>query len=304
MLTSVVALRLGLLLSLLLSPSSSPSPRLQNQNQRYSKSDPCVGISVQAWQDVPSNRITVDPNFDAGVPADYASLWTGQDGLYMYPNGFRKGQVYENNDPPFCFYVPSVRNKQVQIMIQTVDSQARLCLKDTVGTQGQGGTAMGGAIDRCFTGSTTACFGGYSYNDYLSFVVYTDSTAATTATPFWYRVRTSAVSWSLSDSDASNSAISTLEMWCMRQYTRDTTHTRLPSETFWTRVLTRSLCFSFLPAAEQDQQPLLMRFPKELRSVVPPASKQTVQGAATSQSVSIVSVLALAVATVAAIFRQ
>lgn len=246
------------------------TPQSYNQNQRYSKSDPCVGISVQAWQDVPSNRITVDPNFDAGVPADYASLWTGQDGLYMYPNGFRKGQVYENNDPPFCFYVPSVRNKQVQIMIQTVDSQARLCLKDTVGTQGQGGTAMGGAIDRCFTGSTTACFGGYSYNDYLSFVVYTDSTAATTATPFWYRVRTSAVSWSLSDSDASNSAISTLEMWCM----------------------------------QQDQQPLLMRFPKELRSVVPPASKQTVQGAATSQSVSIVSVLALAVATVAAIFRQ
>jgi hypothetical protein len=56
--------------------------------------DPCTDINVQTWQDVPANRVTVDPHFDEGVAADYASIWNGRDNQFLFPNGFRKGQVF------------------------------------------------------------------------------------------------------------------------------------------------------------------------------------------------------------------
>jgi hypothetical protein len=209
----------------------------------------------------------LDPNFDDGVPADYGSVWTGLDSLNKYPNGFRKGQVYEDNNPPFCFNVYNVLNKQVQVMIQTANDQARLCIKDATNT----GVRMGGTIDRCFTEKHVACFGGLTYSSTLTLVVYTDSAAATTSTPFWYRVRTSGVTWDLSDAgDRANSAVKNLEMWCMMQ----------------------------------DQEPAQMRFPKELRSSILPDVVVTTVSGATVQAGSIVTVIALAFAAVVAIFRQ
>jgi len=228
--------------------------------------DPCNGINVQGWQDVPLARVTVDPNFDASVPADYASVWTGNDNNYFFPNGFRKGQVYENNDPPFCFDVWNVQDREVQVMLQTVDDHARLCIKDTSSSN----VRMTGSTMHCFTQQYTACFGGLTYSNTLALIVYTDSTAATTATPFWYRVRVSAGTWNLGAA-STNSAIDTLEMWCMMQ----------------------------------DQLTTVMRFPKDLRSDVPPNTLPTATvNAATTQGASILVAVSVVVAAVVAIFKQ
>ena len=49
-------------------------------------------------------------------------------------------------------------------------------------------------------------------------MVYIDSAGVTTATPFWYRVGTSSVTWTLADeADCANSAEFNFEMWCSMQ---------------------------------------------------------------------------------------
>lgn len=196
--------------------------------------DPCTDINVQTWQDVPASRYTLDPHFDEGVAADYGSIWNGRDQQFFFPNGFRKGQVFEDNNPPFCFRVSGTKNRQVQVMIQTVDEQARLCIKDV-----HTGTRAAGSIDKCFTDRTTACFGGMTNTDGLQLMVYADSAGATSSTPFWYRVRVSEGTWDLSGREGAraDSARESLEMWCDMQ----------------------------------DQDTMLMQFPRDLRSLVPPA---------------------------------
>ena len=173
---------------------------------------------MQTWVDPPATRVTTDPHFDESVPADYASLWTGLDQQFYFPNGFRKGQVYEDNNPPFCFAVSGTLNKQVQVMLQTVDDQARLCIRDT--------NAGAGGIDRCFSDKTVACFGGMTYASSITLMVYIDSRGATTATAFWYRVRVSEVAWDLTGAARGNSAIQNLEMWCMQQVSSEKQHNR------------------------------------------------------------------------------
>jgi len=257
-----------LALAAILAVSAQPnSPTTYNQqNSHQDSTDPCHDINVQGWQDVPLSRVTIDPNFDSSVPADYASVWTGNDNNYFFPNGFRKGEVYENNDPPFCFNVWNVQDREVQVMIQTVDDHARLCIKDTSSSN----VRMTGSTMHCFTQQYTACFGGLTYSNTLALIVYTDSTAATTATPFWYRVRVSAGTWNLGAA-STNSAIDTLEMWCMMQ----------------------------------DQLTTVMRFPKDLRSDVPPNTLPTATvNAATTQGASILVAVSVIVAAVVAIFKQ
>jgi hypothetical protein len=223
--------------------------------------NPCSRILVQNWQAPPDNRVTIDADFDNTIPADYASLWNGRDGEVMFPNGFRKGQVFEDNNPPFCFNVANIANKRVQVKLQTVDDQARLCVRDV----------NPGGVDTCFRGSHTACFGGLDplTANNLQLMVYIDSAGATTATPFWYRVRTSSVTWTLADeADRANSAESNLEMWC----------------------------------SMQAQQTDLMKFPKDLRSVVPPtlaAVKGPVSAAPTAAAASGLVAALLAAAGVA-----
>jgi hypothetical protein len=218
----------------------------QSAGHQQASTDPCFGVNIQAWADVPASRVTIDPNFDASVPADFASVFTGNDMTTLFPNGFRKGQVYENNDPPFCFSVPNVQNKMVQVMIQTTDDQASLCLKDTTASN----IRMAGAIDRCFTDKTNACFSALTYTPTLTLLVYTDSTAATTSTPFWYRVRVSSSTWNLNAAQAANSAIATLEMWC---YQQDQLSTAVVAGVAGTGAIA---------------------YPKDLRTVVPPAGRR------------------------------
>jgi len=210
------------------------TPATYNADGSHTTSiDPCTDITVQNWADVPANRWTVDPHFDEGLPADYASLWNGRDSEFLFPNGFRKGQVFEDNNPPFCFNVPNTKNRQVQVMLQTVDPQSALCIKDiTVNTRATGG------LDSCFSGRRTACFGAQSDTSKLQLMVYVPSSGgATTATAFWYRVRVSGDPSSITEAARQDSARSSLEAWC----------------------------------AMQDQNVDMMKYPADLRSAVLPA---------------------------------
>jgi hypothetical protein len=258
---------------------------------------------VQNWQDVPASRFTLDANFDEGIPADYASLWNGRDAELLFPNGFRKGQVFEvrtaagngsaglsdfsrllflterclfvgccvqDNNPPFCFNVPNTSNRQVQVMLQTVDPHARICIKDvTVNTRATGG------LDTCFSDRKTACFNAQTDTSRLQLQVYVPSSGgATTATAFWYRVRVSEGTWNINDGGEAarmDSARSSLEMWC----------------------------------AMQDQNVQLMQYPSDLRSSVLPAYVQrpSVQEAAASGAAGL-SLFAAAAALLAAVVAQ
>lgn len=216
---------------------------------------------VQTWAPPPPARITVSPTFDESVPADYGSLWNGLDNQFYFPNGFRKGQVFEDNNPPFCFSVANTANKQVQVMLQTVDDGARLCIRDTYAK------GANTPLDKCFTDKDVACFGGLTYGNGMQLMVYTDSTGATTSTAFWYRVRVSEATWTLTGADRADSAIQTLEMWCM----------------------------------QQDQQTDLMKFPKDLRSIVPPdVSKVSLQPSGAANIAA--SIATIAGAIVASLF--
>lgn len=241
-----------------------------NANGHATSADPCADILVQNWQDVPASRFTLDANFDEGIPADYASLWNGRDAELLFPNGFRKGQVFEDNNPPFCFNVPNTSNRQVQVMLQTVDPHARICIKDvTVNTRATGG------LDTCFSDRKTACFNAQTDTSRLQLQVYVPSSGgATTATAFWYRVRVSEGTWNINDGGEAarmDSARSSLEMWCTMQ----------------------------------DQNVQLMQYPSDLRSSVLPAYVQrpSVQEAAASGAAGL-SLIAAAAAILAAVAAQ
>jgi len=232
-------------------------------------SDPCTGITVNYWSDVPLGNQTVSEDFDDAFQPDFGSIYatTEVDNVRKYPNGFRKGQVYEFNDPPFCFKVRDIRDKQVQVMLQTLEPLGRLCIRDTSASA----NSMGGVVDHCFSDKHTACFvapSAEATNPDLTLLVYVDSSGATSPTQFWYRVRVSEVTWNLSAEDEANSAVKGLDNWCS-MLDQDTDYSRFPTD-LRSEALPDGLTPKPLPAAA---------FP-------------------TSQGVSIVAVLTLLTATI------
>lgn len=199
-----------------------------SQWSKLASLDPCYGISVRSWSNVPAQSWTVDPDFDAtAVPVDFLTINTGYDYTVKFPNGFRKAQIYEDNDPPFCLNLNGVGNKMVFLSIQTVNANDRLCVRDTSSNNVRGGAVQ----ERCFMDRTTACFQALTYQNDLQLVFYTDSSGASTSTPFWYRVRVSDKTWDLSGDAASraDSANTNLEMWCMME-AQNTNITKFPSD--------------------------------------------------------------------------
>lgn len=204
------------------------STPILSQWSKLASQDPCYGISVRSWSNVPAQSWTVQPDFDAtAVPVDFLTINTGNDYSVKFPNGFRKAQIYEDNDPPFCLNLNGVANKMVLLSVQTVNANDRLCIRDTSSNSVRGGAVQ----ERCFMDRTTACFQALSYQNDLTVVFYTDSAGSTTSTPFWYRVRVSDRSWDLSGDAAgrADSANSNLEMWCMME-SQNTNMTRFPND--------------------------------------------------------------------------
>jgi len=172
--------------------------------------DPCVNINVGTWTLPNLNRWTNSSNYV--VQPDTHTIDISNDGSELFPLGFRAGQFYEDNQPPFCINVQNVAKKKIELLVETFRPQDRVCVRDVWGNSVNQNNQ--GAIDTCFQSQYTGCFPTLQSQQNLKLVFFCDTGCATGETSFYYRIRVSQGAWD--QFDQTNSAIDTLEMWCMK----------------------------------------------------------------------------------------
>lgn len=143
------------------------------------------------------------PVTDAGLSADE------MDPDQNFPNGFRRAQLYMDNNPPFCLRVGNTADRMVKVMVEA-DIDSVLCVVSTEYDELAPGSPA--VLEKtCDTHQVSACFQADQSND-VEIMVYCESGCVETETPFLYKVFTS---MRRNDIDPDNSAIDTIDMWCM-----------------------------------------------------------------------------------------
>jgi len=140
----------------------------------------------------------------------------------QYPNGFRTAQVYMDNEPPFCLTVDNAGGSMVQVLLETEESDDRLCVESqgTYITRNNGVTVPA----QCGEGQINACFPGEDGGS-LKLLVYCDESCPETSIVFKYKVMHSV---SRANYDQADAAVGNVDMWCMMQ--DGTTAVMWPSE--------------------------------------------------------------------------
>jgi hypothetical protein len=108
------------------------------------------------------------------------------------PVGYKTGSFGEDNSPPYCLSVGGVNNKKVEIMIESQNKDARLCVKDT---SNQVSVNDPGNVASCGSGKVHACFPASTRDNTMQLVVYCDTGCTAGMVSFWHRVRISDVAW-------------------------------------------------------------------------------------------------------------
>lgn len=156
------------------------------------------------WQNV--NCGTMDPE---------TYVWSNEEcqaGSETTPNGFRNGQIYNRNNPPFVLTIPNAAKKVVRVLIETDNQNQEICTESTDHDE-LSMDATGASPTSCEVGQASRCFFAPENGQVqLKFFCNTDCEGEFA---FKYKVLLS----SQSDNPAlqQNSADNRLEMWCMRE---------------------------------------------------------------------------------------
>jgi len=127
--------------------------------------------------------------------------------------GFSYAWINEYNNPPLCLQFNNVGNHAIQILAETISSNVQICIKD----QGNNvNNQNGGAVDYCSTGTLHSCFNALTNQNSLNVYIYCSSNCPTSGFALYYRAVFSTLSWA-NAAAASDSALSTLDMWCMNE---------------------------------------------------------------------------------------
>eukprot|EP00455_Lapot_gusevi_P009647 TRINITY_DN14336_c0_g2_i2.p1 TRINITY_DN14336_c0_g2~~TRINITY_DN14336_c0_g2_i2.p1 ORF type:complete len:244 (-),score=88.38 TRINITY_DN14336_c0_g2_i2:183-914(-) len=158
------------------------------------QNDACNPSNSFTWSDVPQASWSTDP----ATVGDSTKT----------PVGFRTAVLYEDNNPPICLTVPTVRGRAVEIMVESQNPGARICIRDP---NPRINMAQGEVVGQCGFGRVNSCFTSSTNIDDLKVIIYCDQACRTANTNIWYRVRKSAMSYAdnLASSDPQYP-----EMWC------------------------------------------------------------------------------------------
>lgn len=126
-----------------------------------------------------------------------------------FPNGFRRAQIYAENDPPFCLEVDDTENHMVKVMVEA-DTEARVCIVSQDYDELAPG-APSALMKRCDIHQVQACFPAPTDKDF-KLMVYCESGCPEGETPFMYKVFKS---MRRDQINPDNSALDNIDMWCM-----------------------------------------------------------------------------------------
>jgi len=162
------------------------------------------------WYDVPESQWYWDDD------------WRQQEET-VYPVGFRSYTLKEFSEPPVCIHVPSSADKKVEILIESEQGNANICVQDAsdLGV----GTNNVGMVSTCGKGQFYACFtaavadGGDDEGQNFSFFVHCGESCETSDVDLLIRVRTSEQSWNEGKTGVEND----LEMWCEMEKSTEVT---------------------------------------------------------------------------------
>lgn len=143
------------------------------------------------------------PVSDVGVPIGL------MDPDQNFPNGFRRAQLYYENEPPFCLTVGDTQDRMIKVMVEA-ENDAKLCVVSTDYDElAPGDPAV--LSKTCDTHQVSACFPG-STNGNIELMVFCEAGCQGGETPFVYKVFTSQ---RRNEIDKSDAAAQTIDMWCM-----------------------------------------------------------------------------------------
>merc|ERR1712173_336973 len=137
-------------------------------------------------------------------------------GTTVYPVGFRQYTLAEFNEPPVCIHVPNSKDKKVEILIESSEPNANVCVQDAadMGVEqnnvGMVSTCGRGQFYACFTAAVAEDPDGNSEGQNFSFYIYCDGSCESSDVDLLVRVRTSEQSWT----EGKTGVDSDLEMWC------------------------------------------------------------------------------------------
>lgn len=165
------------------------------------------GDNYDTWYDVPENEWYWG--------ADYKLQQTLRDDVY--PVGFRPYILKEFNQPPVCIHVPNSKDKKVEIMIESGESNANICVQDAsdLGVEtndvGMVSTCGRGQFYACFTAAVAEDPDGNTEGTNFSFFIYCNGESCEASdVDLHVRVRVSEQSWT----EGKTGVEDDLEMWC------------------------------------------------------------------------------------------
>jgi len=168
------------------------------------------GENYDTWYDVPESDWYWEDDWRQAQAA----------GAEVYPAGFRPYVLEEFNEPPVCIHVPNSKDKKVEIMIESTEENAKICVQDAsdLGIS----TNDVGAFNACGSGQFYACFtaavaedpDGDAEGTNLSFIVYCNGESCEASdVDLHIRVRVSEQSWEQGKTGVEDD----LEMWCEQE---------------------------------------------------------------------------------------
>jgi len=129
----------------------------------------------------------------------------------IHPAGFKLYNLVNYNEPPICMLVPGSRNKKIEILMESEEDNANLCITDA-SYEGVATNDVGN-IENCGSGKIYACFTAASAEDGASnfgFYVSCKEGCEDSDVAVWIRIRISRQDWDEGKTGVSDD----LEHWC------------------------------------------------------------------------------------------
>lgn len=164
------------------------------------------GDNYDTWYDVPESSWYWEDDWRQEQAA----------GNTVYPVGFRSYVLKEFNEPPVCIHVPNSKDKKVEILIESTEPNANICVQDAsdMGVEtnnvGMVSTCGRGQFYACFTAAVAEDPDGDTEGTNFSFFIHCEESCEASDVDLVVRVRTSEQSWL----EGKSGVDSDLEMWC------------------------------------------------------------------------------------------
>lgn len=162
---------------------------------------------------------TAEPEDNWYWESDWANRVSN--GESVYPVGFKQYTLAEFNEPPICIHVPNSGDKKVEILIESEQTDASICIHDA-SDPGYSNNDVGN-VATCGKGQLYSCFTAAEVSQVddaqqtiagtledFSFYIYCQESCEASDVNLWIRIRQSEQTWDVGKTGVEDD----LEMWC------------------------------------------------------------------------------------------